>query len=440
MIDLCQYAVSVGEQGGADEVEAIWVKEITNTIEAELGEISTTSAIRDESMRIRVIKDRALSSMVTYRMNKEGVSTAVERALAAARASKKDEKWNSLPSPGRYPQVPVWDPAMEDIGSDELIRPVLEMLDVIPDDILASFAAHEVVLSQRACVNSCGIEHTDRGTVEEIGMVAVGKLEDSVTPAFFETDFQRTYNPIPQKIAEPLIKNINLFRKTEPATSGKSTIIFAPSALDILLEFTLFRALSGGNVARGKSLLAGKEGKKVSAPVFTVHDDGTIPDGVDSREMDDEGVPRQDTPLIENGVLQGFIWNDYWAKRMGVSSTGNAHYDNRNDEMLIQQNTMVITPGDYTREELFDVKDGYYILDLQGAHSSNPESGDFSVLCTPAFRIKKGEITGGATGTMLSDNVFSLLEKVDAIGREPTINEHTIFPHTRFVDVNVAAK
>ena len=156
--------------------------------------------------------------------------------------------------------------------------------------------------------------------------------------------------------------------------------------------------------------------------------------------MDDEGVPRQDTPLIENGVLQGFIWNDYWAKRMGVSSTGNAHYDNRNDEMLIQQNTMVITPGDYTREELFDVKDGYYILDLQGAHSSNPESGDFSVLCTPAFRIKKGEITGGATGTMLSDNVFSLLEKVDAIGREPTINEHTIFPHTRFVDVNVAAK
>jgi predicted Zn-dependent protease len=62
------------------------------------------------------------------------------------------------------------------------------------------------------------------------------------------------------------------------------------------------------------------------------------------------------------------------------------------------------------------------------------------VLCTPAFRIKKGEIIGGVTGTMLSDNVFSLLEKVDAIGREPTINEHTIFPYTRFVDVNVAAK
>jgi PmbA protein len=83
--------------------------------------------------------------------------------------------------------------------------------------------------------------------------------------------------------------------------------------------------------------------------------------------MDDEGVPCQDTAVIEEGVLQGFIWNDYWAKRMGCSSTGNANYDEKSNEMLIQPTTMVGSPGVYTREELFDVKDGYYIQDVQGA-------------------------------------------------------------------------
>lgn len=440
MLNLCQYAVSAGEKSGADEVEAVWVKTVSTLIEAELSEISKASMIRNEGVRIRVIKDKAIGSVFTYRIDDAGLKTSVEKALAAARASRKDEKWDSLPSTGKYSSVNVWDQAIADVGSEDLMEPIIEMLQLLPEDIAPYLAVNQVVLEERACVNSSGIKHKDRGTLQAFGMLAIGKLEDGVTPAFEEVSYLRKYNPEPQKIAESVIHEINLFKKTETASPGEFQVIFAPKALQDLLRYTLFKAVSGENVARGKSLLAGKEGKKVASSMFTLHDNGINPEGFCSREMDDEGVPCQDTSIIEKGILKGFIWNDYWGKRMGYSSTGNAYYDDRVDEMAIRHSTMVVSPGDCTEEELFSIKDGYYVLGLQGAHGSNPESGDFSVLCTPAYRIRSGEITGGVVGMMLSDNVFSLLEKIDAIGKEPEADEISILPCVRFADVNVAAK
>jgi PmbA protein len=440
MIDLCHYAVSVGEKISVDEIEAFWAKNVTTSIRAQLGEINEASMVRNEGIRIRAIKDKALGSVFTYRIDRDGVRTAVEKALHAAQASKKDENWDSLPSSGTYPQVSIWDLGLEEVSSESLMEPIIQILQLLPEDIAVHLALNEVELSQRACVNSNGIEHADRGALEMFGMMVVGKVEDGVTPGFQEFSYLRKYSPDPQKTAESLVENVNLFRKPETASAGKSFIIFSPEALESLLFYTLFKALSGENVARGKSLLGSREGERIASSQLTLHDNGIISQGTSSGEMDDEGVPCQNTLLIEDGILQGFIWNDYWAKRMNVSSTGNAYYNDRADEMALEQSTMVITAGDYTKEELFDIKDGYYVLGLQGAHGSNPESGDFSVVCAPALRVRNGEISGGVTGMMLSDNIFSLLNRIDAIGSEQKVYTRTILPHVRFTDVNVATK
>ncbi len=440
MIDVCQYAVNCGENSGADEIEAMWTKHSSTTIKAQLGEIDEASMVTNESVRIRVIKDKALSSVFTYRLDKESIKTAVEKALKAAKASKKDSQWDSLPLPGVYPRVDVWDTSLESVSSQELMEPVIEMLNLLPEGIAAYFAGNEVELSERACVNSSGVRHEDKGALLAYGLALLGILEKGVTPSFQSIIFSRMYNPDPASCVEPLVEKINLFKKADAASSGKSSIIFCPRALEDLLHYTLFKAVSGDNVARGKSLLHQKEGEKIASPLVTLNDNGVVPEGVHSKEMDDEGSPCENTPLIEKGVLKGFIWNDYWAKRMGKTSTGNAQYNDQQDEMMIQQSTMVIQPGDFSQEELFNVPDGYYVLGLQGAHSSNPESGDFSVVCTPALRIRNGEISGGVTGMMLSDNVFSLLKKIDAVGRESEVIEGAILPHVRFSDVNVATK
>lgn len=437
---LCQHAVQEGEKSGADEIEALWMKKVNTTVKAQLGQVNEAATVFNEGMRIRVITGKAAASIFTYRLDQSSVSDAVKRALKAASASKKDPNWESLPEPGVYPHVTLWDSAMEDIGAETMAEPVTDMLELLPPDVTAYLAGHEVELTYRACANSRGIQHEDKGSLEALFLMALGILADGVTPEFLGLEILRKYDPDPPKVVTPLLDNIEKFKKPEKATSGKSQVIFSPSALEALLYYTLFRAVSGENVVRGKSKLVGKEGQKIASSCLTLHDNGMDPRGACAREMDDEGIPSQDTSIIEEGILQGFIWDHYWAKRAGCSSTGNAYYDWRATEMSLRQSTMIIHPGTFDTKEIMDIKDGYYVLDLQGAHGSNPESGDFSVVCVPAFRIKKGEIAGGVSGVMLSDNIYSLLTKMDAIGSESRVCEYSILPHVRFSGVNVATK
>ncbi|MBU7015624.1 MAG: TldD/PmbA family protein [Theionarchaea archaeon] len=439
-LTLCQYAVQEGENSGADEIEAIWMRKVNTAVKAQLGQVNEASTIINEGMRIRVIVGKAAASIFTYRLDKPSVSQAVKRVLKAASASKKDPHWKSLPQPGGYPHMELWDSALEEVNAETMAEPVTEMLDMVPSDVAVYLAAHEIELTHRACASSSGIQHEDKGALEGMFLAAVGILADGVTAEFQEFQISRKYNPDPSSVVTPVMENIEKFRAPEKAASGKSQVVFSPLSLEALLFYTLFRAVSGESVVRGKSKLAGKEGEKIASSCLTLHDNGMEPRGVGAREMDDEGVPSQDTPIIEEGILKGFIWDNYWGKRAGRPSTGNAHYDWREDRMLLQQSTMTINPGTYDSTEILDISDGYYVDYIQGAHGSNPESGDFSVVCAPAFRIRKGEMTGGVTGIMLSDNIFSLLTKIDAVGSDSKICEYSILPHVRFSDANVIAK
>ncbi len=52
---------------------------------------------------------------------------------------------------------------------------------------------------------------------------------------------------------------------------------------------------------------------------------------------------------------------------------------------------------------------------LQGAHSSNPASGEFSVVATPAWQIRKGEIAYATKGAMLAGNIFQILSNISEL-------------------------
>jgi predicted Zn-dependent protease len=218
-MDLSDHALALGENLGADEIEVVWVKNVNTTVEAELGQICTASKIRNEGLRIRVIKNKALGSSFTYRMDKNSIEKAVKNALNAAQISRRDEYWDSLPSPGKYPHVDTWDPTLADISPEYLMDPVSEILQAFPDDIVVHFAGNEVTLKERRCINSHGITHEDKGTMGRYGIMAVGMLEDSVTPGFQEVQHLKTYDPDPQKAAESIVKKITLFKNRDTASS-----------------------------------------------------------------------------------------------------------------------------------------------------------------------------------------------------------------------------
>jgi len=82
--------------------------------------------------------------------------------------------------------------------------------------------------------------------------------------------------------------------------------------------------LSSESVQKGKSLLKDRRGTKVVSDRLDIIDDGLLEHGPGTRAVDDEGVPVRRNVLIKSGVLEGFMYNSYTAKKEGVKSTGNA--------------------------------------------------------------------------------------------------------------------
>jgi PmbA protein len=91
-------------------------------------------------------------------------------------------------------------------------------------------------------------------------------------------------------------------------------------------------------------------------------------------------------------------------------------------------------------ELIREVKDGYYVRSVQGAHQSNPDTGDFSVAITPAWRIMKGEIQHAVKGAMISGNIYDLLNKIGLIGKETRQVGTFIAPKILITELNVISK
>ena len=91
-------------------------------------------------------------------------------------------------------------------------------------------------------------------------------------------------------------------------------------------------------------------------------------------------------------------------------------------------------------ELIREVKDGYYVRSVQGAHQSNPDTGDFSVAITPAWRIMKGEIQHAVKGVMIAGNVYDLLNKIGLMGEETRQVGSFIAPKVVVTELNVISK
>ena len=92
----------------------------------------------------------------------------------------------------------------------------------------------------------------------------------------------------------------------------------------------------------------------VASPKVTVVDNGTMPNRRGSLNVDDEGSPTQETVLIENGVLKGYMSDKLSARLMGIADTGNGRRESyQHIPMPRMTNTYILAgeddPGDIIR-------------------------------------------------------------------------------------------
>ena len=130
--------------------------------------------------------------------------------------------------------------------------------------------------------------------------------------------------------------------------------------------------------------------------------------------LDDEGTLAEDMPLIENGILTGYMNNRESAQHFGMKPAGNARAWEFSDEPLIRMRNTAVLPGtDKLEDMIASIDDGYYLIE-----SSNGQAdltGEFMFGVSLGYEIKKGKLGRALLDTTVSGIAFEMLKTVDMV-------------------------
>jgi PmbA protein len=446
MLNIAEDAVSVALKKQADEVEAFAYQGLTTNVVIERGQIAKSARIIDQGVGIRVIINNAVGFAYTNMVeNKTAIEEIILKAIGSAKASKPDKDWRNLPA--KKPAQPTqntYDDRIVELRSENLVDIANTMLSAAENTDKRAFpiegGAGASYLST-AIANSNGVTNFDHGTIIECSLATIAHEGNEVTPVCFEFNAERSYNVEPEWVGKEAARLAGSALKTKKIETKNTNVVFTQTAFQELIYFTLINAVKADFVQRNQSLFKGKIGEKVASEIVTIYDDGLFNGGLRTWKFDGEGVPQQKTPIIEKGILRNFIYDNYTAKKEGKESTGNASRAGYLSTPSIEATNFHFTPGNKSPEELIsEVNEGLLVYSLQGAHSSNPASGDFSVVATPAWKIKNGEIAYATKGVMLAGNVFQVLNNISALANNERKVGQLVAPWILTENVKVIGK
>lgn len=209
---------------------------------------------------------------------------------------------------------------------------------------------------------------------------------------------------------------INL--ESQPAPAGEMTVVLGPGWPGVLLHEAIGHGLEGDFNRKGTSAFAGRLGEKVASEYCTVVDDGTLESRRGSLNIDDEGTLTNQTVLIENGVLTGYMQDKMNARLMGMEPTGNGRRQSFAHMPLPRMTNTYMLPGAHEPEEIIaSVEHGIYAKNFAGGQV-DITSGKFVFSTSETYLIENGRIGKPLKDATLIGDGPSVLTEVSMVGND----------------------
>jgi len=408
-----------GLDGRAESFEIYFSTQKGFGVEAKEGEVDALKVRSSAGVGIRTIsKGRlgfAFSSVLDDAVLDELAASAVAGSLEAS-----VDEFLRLPSPGPSRSeegLGIFDAAYLSIPEEEKIKKAIEIEKAargfdgrVKRIRKASYS--ESVTADRV-VNSNGVDVSHSATYFTGSVTAVAE-ENNESQMGWEMGMGHGIDAIdPDWIGKNAARNaVRLLGAREIKTVKCAAIIENTVACELLES--LASSFLGDNVEKGKSMLIGRQGAKIASSVLNIFDDGIMPGGWATSAYDAEGTATERTPLVLEGVCQGFLFDTYWAARAGKASTGNAARGGYKSTPGVGLNNIYIEKGGKSFEELLkDLGKGLFITELLGVHTINTVSGDFS-LGAAGFWVEGGIVAYPVRGMAIAGNLLELFSKVGA--------------------------
>ncbi len=430
--------VDLAIAAGATEAEATYAVADRFSTEARGGEIVKLEQSVARGVTLRVFRGGAKATLSTSDLESESLRAFVAETVAAAQYVAADPH-AGLPDESAFATD---EPDLPTFAADVRARP--------PEAKIESALALERIVRETDAriVNSSGSRVADSTVTIALansrgfsGSYRASQVTASSTPIAEDGTSKRqgaygaasrsyakleAIDAIARKAAGRAVASIGA---RKPATMRCPVIFDRDVAAMILAD--LFTAASGASVAVGNSFLLGREGERIGSDLATIVDDGRLPGGLGTSPFDAEGVATRRTIVFERGVLRSFLFDTYYARRLGAASTGNAAGGG------IGPNNFYLEPGRRSPDELIAAtQNGVFVTDTIG-FATESVTGTYS-RGARGFAIENGELAYPIDEFTIAGNLPAMLGALDAVANDLVFDQPIVSPTIRIAEMTVS--
>lgn len=292
---------------------------------------------------------------------------------------------------------------------DSRIEEVIVSLSGVHEHILVANQDGNLLADVRPLVRlNVSVIVVENGKREQGSMGGGGRCDYA---KFFEQDTAMSY-------AREAVRQALVNLEASEAPAGNMTVVLGSGWPGILLHEAIGHGLEGDFNRKGTSAFSGRVGERVASQLCTVVDDGTLQGRRGSLSIDDEGTQTENTVLIENGILKGYMQDRLNARLMGVAPTGNGRRESYAHLPMPRMTNTYMLAGKHQPEEIIaSVKNGLYAKNFAGGQV-DITSGKFVFSASEAYLIENGKITRPVKGATLIGNGPDVLTKVSMVGND----------------------
>jgi PmbA protein len=408
---IIQLSLEESRRLGATQAEAAVSQDSGLSVTVRLGEVETLEHQRDRSMGVTVYMGQRKGSASTADFSLDAVRATVAKAASIARFTAEDP-FSGLADAGlmarEVPALDLFHPW--EVTADEGIEiakgceaAALAFDPRINNSEGASLATHR---GMHLYGNSHGFLGGYPTTSHTLSCVVLAGSGDEMQRDYWYTtarDWRELEGAeaVGRESARRTLARLN----PRKLATRRAPVLFVPDiARGLIGHFTA--AIRGSNQYRQSSFLLNAAGTQVFPKGFSIAERPHLPKGAGSAPFDEEGVATRDRELIADGVLTGYILSSYSARKLGLTTTGNAGGAHN---LLVRPTT-----GGGFDALLAQLGTGLVVTELMG-QGVNTVTGDYS-RGAAGYWVEGGELKYPVAEITIAGNLKSMLAGIVAVG------------------------
>ncbi len=389
------------------------------SVSVRQAEIETLEHNNDTGLAVTVYLGQSKASASTSDLRPEAIAETVAMACSIAKHTQADE-FAGLPDKNllatEFPDLSLYHPW--DISPEAAIELAMaceqagrDFSSQITNSEGASVSSHQGL---RVYANSLGFAGSNQSSRHSIGCTLIANDDNGMQRDYWYDQARdaldlKSAEFIGQRAAERTLSRLN----AQEVKTGQYPVIFTAEMAGSLFG-QLIAAIRGGALYRQSSFLLDALGKQIFPEFMHIHEQPYLPKAMGSASYDAEGVTTQQRDIIAGGVLKGYVLDSYSARKLNMTTTGNAGG--------VHNLTVDAGPLDFAGL-LKQMDRGVIVTETMGM-GSNIVTGDYSQGAA-GFWVENGEIQHAIDEFTIAGRLQDMFMGIQAVGNDVDLRGNT---------------